>query len=94
MEAIRRQEQRLYEAKKAEERSRNEGLHLGLPSKDRWKPQLFRKDYPSNREFTGRINEKDFAQMMKTNDRFANVEEHDHILKLREAADYEDTKED
>lgn len=57
-----------------------------MPAKDRWKPQLFRKDYPNPRQFTGKINEKDFAekQMMKTNDRFMAVEEHEHILKMRE----------
>ena len=34
--------------------------------------------------------------MMKTNDRFANVEEHDHILKMREASvpEQEDSRED
>ena len=56
-------------------------MKLGLPNKDRWKPQLFRKDYPNPRQFTGKINERDFVQMMKTNDRFIAVEEHEHILK-------------
>lgn len=79
MEAIRRQEQRLYEAKKAQEQSKTEGLKLGLPGKDRWKPQLFRKDYPNPKLFTGKINEKDFVQMMKTNDRFKGAEDHEGI---------------
>ena len=84
MEAIRRQEQRLYEERKAKEQSKEQSLKMGLPSKDRWKPQLFRKDYPNSKQFTGKIDERDFKQMMKTNDRFMSVEEHDHILRMRD----------
>jgi len=75
MEAIRRQEQRLYEAKKAQEKSKYESLLLGLPTKDRMKPKLFKKDFHNIKEFTGQINENDFQNMMKTNDRFISVED-------------------
>ena len=76
MEAIRRQEQRDHQHRRALEKSIQE-------EKDRQKPQknikLFKKNFSLKKIHSGTINESEFSHMMQTHDKFEGTEEYAHI---------------
>lgn len=80
MEAIRRKEQRDYNAKIAHVMSIVQGAQLGLPKKSSHKLLFTSDNRRGNPNF---LNNSDIYSQMKTNDNFKNVEEYEHILKER-----------